>query len=254
MRLKSGIVGLCLLGFSLSVSANKVAIIIDDIGYRHTDREAVLLDGKISVAVLPHTPFGRELAVLAHKTQKDVLLHIPMEASNGKRLGPGGLTSNMRRQELNAILTSALMDIPFARGVNNHMGSKLTQLSTHMRWTMDFLKQHQLYFLDSKTTPMSVAGDVARQHGVATLSRHIFLDHFATPSFIHKQFQKIKRTARYRKQLIVIGHPYPETIAYLQKHLWELEANGIDLVGLESLVPDSIDGIRLAARNTAQEE
>ena len=124
----------------------RIAIVIDDIGYRETDEHALLLPGAITYSILPHTPYGKTLAMRANANHKEVLLHIPMEAQNGKKLGPGALTSIMNKAEIYASLNQSLAEVPFAIGINNHMGSYLTQLAEPMAWTMGFLKQHHLLF------------------------------------------------------------------------------------------------------------
>ena len=101
--------------FTQDVNAKnaQIAIIIDDIGYRQSDAAALTLPGKISYAILPHTPFGKTLAELAFKKNQDVILHIPMEAENGKKLGPGALTSAMSEQAIRQELSLAFAEIPF---------------------------------------------------------------------------------------------------------------------------------------------
>ena len=64
---------------------SRVAIVIDDIGYRYSDANALNLPGNITFSILPHTPYGKKLAEQANIAHHDVLLHIPMEAENGKR-------------------------------------------------------------------------------------------------------------------------------------------------------------------------
>jgi len=86
----------------------RIAIVIDDIGYRYTDKNALLLPGAITYSILPHTPFGKKIAIKANAEHKDVMLHIPMEATNGKKLGPGALTSAMNKEEVLASLNAAL--------------------------------------------------------------------------------------------------------------------------------------------------
>ena len=144
----------------------RIAIVIDDIGYRYSDKNVLTLPGSITYSVLPHTPYGKMLATKANANQKEVLLHIPMEAENGKKLGPGALTSSMNKVEIHASLSQSLAEVPFAIGINNHMGSHLTQLAEPMYWTMGFLKQHGLLFLDSKTSPYSKASIIAQKLGV----------------------------------------------------------------------------------------
>jgi len=213
----------------------RIAIVIDDIGYRYTDKNALLLPGAITYSILPHTPFGKKIAIKANAEHKDVMLHIPMEATNGKKLGPGALTSAMNKEEVLASLNAALAEIPFAIGINNHMGSHLTQLNDPMTWTMSFLKQHHLLFLDSKTTQYSKAGNIAKLIGVPVHDRHVFLDNQLTDSYITKQFQSLIRHAQSQKIAIAIAHPHPETIRALTHLIPTLAKYNINLVPLSAL-------------------
>jgi polysaccharide deacetylase 2 family uncharacterized protein YibQ len=213
----------------------RIAIVIDDIGYRYTDKHALSLPGAITYSILPHTPYGKKIAIKANAKHKDVMLHIPMEAENGKKLGPGALTSTMNRAEILASLNASLAEVPFAIGINNHMGSHLTQLDDPMSWTMNFLKQHHLLFLDSRTSPFSKAGDIAKAIGVPVKNRNVFLDNQLTDSYITKQFQTLIRQAKSQKIAIAIAHPHPETIQVLKRLIPTLAKNDIELVSLSAL-------------------
>lgn len=215
--------------------STRIAIVIDDIGYRETDKHSLLLPGAITYSILPHTPYGKTLAVAANAKHKEVLLHIPMEAENGKKLGPGALTSTMNKTEVYASLNESLAEVPFAIGINNHMGSYLTQLAEPMAWTMGFLKQHHLLFLDSKTSPHSKAITIAQKHGVPVKGRHIFLDNQLTEDYINKQFQSLIDYAQNRDFAIAIAHPHPETIRALLRLIPTLKQNNIQLVPLSTL-------------------
>jgi polysaccharide deacetylase 2 family uncharacterized protein YibQ len=213
----------------------RIAIVIDDIGYRYTDKHVLSLPGAITYSILPHTPYGKRIATKANAKNKEVMLHIPMEAENGKKLGPGALTSNMNEAEILASLNASLAEVPFAIGINNHMGSRLTQLDEPMTWTMNFLKQHHLLFLDSKTSPYSKAGSIAKLVGVPVKNRHVFLDNQLTDSYITKQFQSLIKHAKSQKVAIAIAHPHPETIQALKRLIPTLAQNNIELVPLSTL-------------------
>jgi len=213
----------------------RIAIVIDDIGYRYTDKHALSLPGAITYSILPHTPYGKRIAIKANAKHKDVMLHIPMEAENGKKLGPGALTSAMNKEEIIASLNASLAEVPFAIGINNHMGSHLTQLDAPMTWTMNFLKQHHLLFLDSKTSPYSKAGSIAKSVGVPVQNRHVFLDNQLTERYITKQFQSLINHAKSQKVAIAIAHPHPETIQALKRLIPTLAKNNVELVPLSAL-------------------
>jgi hypothetical protein len=218
---------------------NRVAIVIDDIGYKVSDRKLVELDAPLTYAVLPHTPLGFDYAQLAYNKKRDVIIHVPMQANaNNRLLGPGALTQQMDKQEYQQTLLSAMEDIPFAVGMNNHMGSLLTRMEQPMEWTMELLRQHNMFFLDSKTTTKSKISEVASKFGVDSLDRNVFLDHHKNKAAIERQFNRMIAIAKRHGSAIAIGHPYQETFEVLKNKLPELEAMGIELVPLSSMLPN----------------
>ncbi|WP_310733284.1 divergent polysaccharide deacetylase family protein [Colwellia sp. 6M3] len=220
----------------LFAQSAQVAIIIDDIGYRKSDAQALYLPGNISYAILPHTPYGKRLALKAQAKNNDVILHIPMESKNGKKLGPGALTSEMNENGIRESLSNAFAEIPFALGINNHMGSKLTELYQPMAWTMQFLRERDLVFIDSVTTSASQAEDVAISFGVPSLHRHIFLDNKLEHNYIRRQFKQLIRDAKRYQTVVAIAHPHPETITSLKKLLPLLAQNNVELVPISTLL------------------
>ncbi len=110
-----------------------VAIIIDDIGYhRRNARALARLDSSITFAVLPFSPHGEELAIELHSMGNQIMLHLPMEPVEYPNVdsGPGSLLTDMSPDELIFQLKKNLDSIPYVVGVNNHMGSKLTPMSS----------------------------------------------------------------------------------------------------------------------------
>jgi len=217
----------------------RIAIVIDDMGYRKTDKEALNLPGNFTFSILPHTPFGKILAEQAHQKDHDILLHIPMEAENGKKLGPGALTVDMSEKKIRASLKSSFNEIPFAIGINNHMGSKLTQLYKPMAWTMRYLKEKNVLFLDSLTSRRSKAGRVARYFDVPELNRSVFLDNQLDEKYIKQQFMQLIRQAQNSRSntAIAIAHPHPETVKALKHLLPLLVTENVELVAISQLLP-----------------
>lgn len=214
----------------------RIALIIDDMGYRKGAGEAALaLPGKITYAFLPQTPYAWEQAIRAHELEREVILHLPMESDLGNALGEGALTLNMPREEFVRTLKRSLASVPYVEGVNNHMGSLLTRDPTAMRWLMSSLREEGLYFIDSRTTEQTVAERVARAQHVASARRHVFLDYIQDERVVREQFDKLIDTARLQGFAIGIGHPYAETLAVLAQELPKLEAEGIELVPASAL-------------------
>ena len=233
---------LALLGLLLAGTASaaqpRLAIIIDDMGYSRLRGEAIAaLPGPVTCAIIPQTPWGPHLAERAAAANKEVMIHLPMETGN-RPLDEGGINSGMNRGELIRTVREAFIRIPQARGVNNHMGSILTADEHAMRWLMQELSMNHYYFIDSRTTPDTVAEKVAVQLGLRTAGRDIFLDNERDLEAINEQFNKALAVARQKGSAIAIGHPYPETVAYLQYVLPLMKQAGIELVPVSALLQE----------------
>ena len=215
-----------------------VTIIIDDIGfYLGRGYRALHLPGALTYAILPHSPHGRELAEMAHRLDKEVILHLPMQPEDGRRVDRGALSQAQTRQQFLAVLRDDLQRIPYIRGVNNHMGSLLTQQNLQMQWLMRELSQHAgLYFIDSRTSPYSVGYQQARNQGLASLRRNVFLDNDTDTAAINRQFSRLLTLARRQGTAVAIGHPYPQTLAYLENILPALPLLGIRLLPASGLI------------------
>lgn len=214
-----------------------ITLIIDDIGNSEPlGSRAVALPGAVTYAVLPHTPYGAELAEKAHALNKEVMLHAPMSNLAQMPLGPGGLTDQLSRDDFMTTLEAAIAAVPHLQGINNHMGSELTAQETQMQWVMEALQAHELYFVDSLTTAGSVAGRVAREKEIPTITRNVFLDNVATPENIDHEFQRLIQLAREKGNAVGIGHPYKETLDYLEIALPKLAEQNIELISASAMI------------------
>lgn len=215
-----------------------ISIIIDDLGYRYrTSIRAVHSPHALSCSFLPYSPYADSLARQAWLLNKDVMVHLPMEALSGKAIGPGGLYQNMSRQAFEQTVLASVQAIPHAIGINNHMGSLLTRNHTAMDWLMQQIaRRNRLFFVDSRTTRHSQAMLHARQHGVMSTGRDIFLDHVVEPEAIAKQYRRLLWQAQKTGSALAIGHPHPETLALLERELPQLAEKGVRLVPVSRLI------------------
>ena len=217
----------------------RIAIIIDDLGYQlGAGRRALALPGPIAFAVLPETPYGRRLAMLANEAGREVLLHLPLEAVNHEGPAePGGITLDMSRGAFRATFADAIATVPFAVGVSSHRGSLLTRHPGHMAWLMEEIRAREdLFFIDSYTTHESIALQVAREEGVSATRRDVFLDHERTVEAVSREFERLKKKARRKGHAVAIGHPFPETLEVLEQQLPLLEDEGFELVTIGELI------------------
>nr|WP_261977881.1 divergent polysaccharide deacetylase family protein [Marinobacter sp. F3R11] len=213
-----------------------IAIIIDDMGHNlHEGERLANIDQPLTLAFLPYRRHTDALARLAHSRNKEIMLHAPMANTRNFSLGPGGLTSDMDERSVTTTLRRALKSIPYVQGVNNHMGSLLTQQLKPMDWVMKELNRYPVYFIDSRTIASSVAGSVAEAYQIPTMTRDVFLDHEQTEEFIDQQFRELVRRAKEHGSAIGIGHPHTVTIDYLEKHLPLLDEQGVAIATVSGL-------------------
>ncbi|VAV83737.1 Putative periplasmic protein YibQ, distant homology with nucleoside diphosphatase and polysaccharide deacetylase [hydrothermal vent metagenome] len=215
------------------------AIIIDDMGARMSRlRSLAELDYKVTVSVLPHLRYSGRLAREANDMGFEVILHLPMEPGNTAiyRPGKGALYTSMEPDTMRERLAADILDVPGIKGVNNHMGSKFTEDSTGMGVVLEVLAKRGLFFIDSKTSPRSIAGKLAGRYGVKTASRDVFLDNEQDKDYIEGQFKEFIKAVKRRGSAIAIGHPYPETIEVLKETQEELREAGITVVNASELV------------------
>lgn len=228
----------CLLFAGSAPAGPQVSVIIDDLGNRGAlDRRALALPGPIAMAVLPHTPHAIHVAERAHRMGKEVLVHLPMQSQASITAPEGFIDLHDTREQLEEHLASALAAVPYATGVNNHMGSLITRHPGHMDWLMAALaRQPGLFFVDSRTTKFTVAEKTAHEHGVPALARDVFLDDDPEPAAVERAFDRLVETARRRGQAVAIGHPLPVTLDVLERRLPQLAALGITLIPLSEML------------------
>lgn len=224
-----------------------LAIVIDDVGFDPPSRTLLdSLGGPLALAVIPNAPHGAEAARLAREKGWDLLVHLPMDPQAG-RAEKGSLGPKDDDATIRAGVFAALARFPGALGINSHQGSKATADARVVRDVLEVVKEKGLFFLDSRTTPASVAGAEAAKLGVPFLARDVFLDDAATesadpggaPGALEAAWETAIALAKKRGQAIVIGHPRKETLAFLSEKIGLLGKGkeGPRLVRVSELVP-----------------
>ncbi|MFP3444537.1 divergent polysaccharide deacetylase family protein [Pseudomonas sp. SIMBA_067] len=226
----------CLLaGVAQAAPAGKayMSIIIDDLGQSpDRDSRTLALPGPVTMAIMPDTPHASDFARQAHKAGKTVILHMPMDPATGPYAWHPGITID----ELARRLEAALAKVPYAAGINNHMGSRMTAQREPMAWLMGELQQRHLFFVDSRTSAATVAAAEAQRIGLAHVSRDVFLDDVRTTEAITGQLQQGIALARKQGSAVLIGHPYPQTLEVLERALPQLKGQGIELIRLSQMI------------------
>ena len=210
-----------------------LTVIIDDLGQSPArDSRTLALPGPVTLAIMPDTPHATDFARQAHKAGKTVILHMPMDPATG----PYAWHPELPLAELESRLNAALLKVPYAAGINNHMGSRMTAQPVAMAWLVAELQRRHLFFVDSRTSAKTVAAAQAQKIGLASVSRDVFLDDERTPEAITRQLRIAIELAHKQGSAVVIGHPYPVTLDVLERELPRLKAQGVEWIDLPSMI------------------
>ena len=215
-----------------------VALVIDDAGVdRKRTERAMRLPPLVTMSFLPYAQAVARQVEEARGRGHEVIVHVPMEPENASvDPGPQALRLGLSDDELLRRLDWNLSRFSGYVGINNHMGSKFTQSPEAMRKVLEVLKARGLLFLDSRTTPASVGGRLARGLGLPTLERDVFLDNVDSRDEIAARLEDVARIARRDGYAIAIGHPRDATLDVLERWTRAAEAEGLVLVPLSGVL------------------
>ena len=217
----------------------RIVVVIDDVGPNLAQaREAMALPPAVTLAILPYADYAAELAREARIKGHEILVHLPMQPANDADPGPEAMLADLPEAEFNRRLEWNLAQIADYVGVNNHMGSQLTQDPVAMQRVLGVLKERDLIFLDSRTIATTIAADLSRAMQLPTLERDVFIDNELVPDKIRLQLQRAEDIARTRGSAILIGHPHKETLDVLRDWIETLEARGFLLVPLTAVLTE----------------
>ena len=212
--------------------AARLAIILDDLGNDRGAAQTIFaMPYPLTISVLPNHPHSAEIAQEAHRRGLQVMLHLPMQSMRNEHPESQELRPGMSAGDVSTLIDSLLQAVPEVAGVNNHQGSQSTANVALMDELMPVLRDHNLFYVDSRTTAATVAYDTAQRFGVRSGFRNVpFLDDVAEVSAVRKQLQLALRDAIRKGDAIAIGHPHPATLQALREVLPNAKAQGVHLV------------------------
>ncbi len=221
------------------ISSPMLALIIDDGGYNLENFKKILaLEKPITYAILPEAPYTRETILLVRQKRQQVLLHLPMEPKEGNHapLERNMIRCGMSPQQIKSIIQNALKQVPEARGINNHMGSKATENLQVMKVLMEVLKKEKLFYIDSNTSLGSVGPLLAEKNGVPFARNEKFIDQEKNVNAIKRAIRQAVKKAQKEGKVVIIGHPYAETEQAFKEMISEIERQGVRLVFASEVV------------------
>lgn len=215
----------------------RIAIVIDDAGIdAKRTRRAIALPGPLTIAFLVYGNDIIKQTEAAKAAGHELLVHVNMEAES-RAVDPG---PNVLLRNVEPDINLQRLDWMLARfkgyvGINNHMGSKFTSDAESMTLILTEIKRRNLMFLDSRTSPKTVAGKIARSLGIRTAARDIFLDNEPELEAVRRNLARTEAIARRTGAAIAIGHPKDATLDALAAWLPAAIARGVRLVPVSAL-------------------
>jgi len=221
-----------------------VAIVIDDLAgpsEKNGTASFFAIGKPLTFAVMPNFSNSAPTAQRAVQAGYQVLVHLPMEPLHGdaNSLGPGAIYVRLSEEEIRQRVHRAVASVPGAVGMNNHMGSRATADARVMRAVLAAVKEHGMFFVDSRTTEKTVIPQVAAELGVPYAVRGLFLDNVNSLGYIKGQLRKAGRRALERGSAIAIGHVGlmgPNTARAIREIIPEFEAQGIEMAYVSNVV------------------
>ena len=214
-----------------------IAVVIDDLGLNRRGTAALnRLRAPLTLAFLPYASGLDAQTEAARAAGHELLVHVPMEPRSQDWPGPNALTTQLGPTELVSRLRAQLRSFRGFVGINNHMGSLLTTDPARMDIVMAELRQRDLLFLDSRTTPASVAARRAARMQVPFAERNVFIDNDLDLQSVLSELAHAENIARRQGHAVAIGHPHDVTIQALKRWLPALDARGIALVPISAIV------------------
>jgi len=215
-----------------------IAIIIDDLGVdRKRSERVAMLKGPLTLSYMTYAEDLARQTADARARGHELMVHVPMQPqSTTYDPGPEVLEVGHSPEEIRRRLDWGLSRFGGYIGINNHMGSRFTSNAAGMRVVMAELHRRGLVFVDSVTSERSVGTETAKQYGVPFTARHIFLDNDSSPAHVRTQLAKTEAYARKHGFAIAIGHPHDGTIDALAGWRGGLEAKGLVLVPVSTII------------------
>lgn len=220
-----------------------IAIVIDDFGYggKGTD-EMLKLDIPLTAAIIPFLEKSKYDADIAVKNGKEVIIHMPMEANTDNHcLGKDPILLSLSDNEITKRVNAAFDEIKVAKGMNNHMGSRVTSNERAIGTVLDVVKEKNVFYLDSKTSQKSKVEKLCKDKNIPYYTRDIFLDHVNSQANVEKELDKAYEVAKKNGKCVVIGHVGAQggntTVNGLKNKIPQLKDKGAKFVFLSQLQP-----------------
>jgi len=218
----------------------QIALIIDDVGWnKEIIKNIEKINRPLTLSILPKAPYSKDIFNnLKNNRTFELILHLPMEPiPPSQSFDKGLLKTSMSDEEIILQFNDDIKGFyPQVRGLNNHMGSLFTSDEEKMRVLLKEMQSRNMFFIDSMTSRKSRGYLLAKEIGLKTAKRDVFLDNKSNPEYIEKQVWELVDTAKKQGSAVGIGHAKKSTIDVLENVIPEIEKEGIEIVPVSSLL------------------
>jgi len=218
------------------LSRGRIAIVIDDWGYSLNNLPIIeQIKLPLTCAILPGLKNSNSVMQELNRLGFEIILHLPMEPKEKYNLEKNTITLGMDAEAIDKIFAKDLSSITFAKGISNHMGSRITENIKASSLVMEEAKKRKLYFFDSFVTNQSVCPALAKKIKIRFAKRDVFLDNQNDPEYIKGQLIKLKNLAKKRGIAIGIGHDRKNTLLVLKEMMFLFKQEGYEFVFLSQV-------------------
>lgn len=217
----------------------KVAVVVTSLGISEKQTKAALsLPGSMTLAFAPYSSKLENWISESRSAGHEVLITLPMEPVDFPKSDPGPfallstLDANQNLRRLEWIMSRGTGYV----GLVNFMGSRFSSNEKIMKPIFTVMKDRGLAYLDTKETTVDTASKIATKIGVPNISADLLIDDNLSRASIVASLARIENLAKTNGSAIAIARPYPVTIERLKAWSRDLQAKGIVLVPISSLI------------------
>lgn len=222
---------------------SQIAIIVGGLGLNDTITQSVLgdLPAETTLAFVPYADRLMDWMSRSRNKGHELLLQIPLEPFDFPNNDPGPKTLlvdnpwSVNEDQLIWLLSRMTNYV----GVINYMGARYSASPEALRPLFKTLRDRGLMYVDDGSTPLTRAGEVAREAKIAYAQSSLVLDSLLTPEDIDARLLELEGLAREKGLAIGIASAFPVTVERLIRWVKDAEKRGIKLIPISATLDKS---------------